>query len=99
MSRPWVRRLDANQRIAAAGLVGPLARRYFTQEKRAAVVVLMTERGFGLTRACGLMRISRSLYRYRSRRPDGAPLRARIEEVTAIKRRYGYRRVYMRREG
>ena len=75
-------------------MVGP-------QAKRAAVVVLMTERGFGVTRACGLIGISRSLYRYRSRRPDSGSLRARIEEIAAIKRRYGYRRVYLRlrREG
>jgi len=61
----------------------------------------MTERSFGVTRACGLVGISRSLYRYRSRRPDSAPLRARIEEIAAVKRRYGYRRVYLRlrREG
>jgi len=71
------------------------------QAKRAAVAVLMTERDFGVTRACGLIGISRSLYRYRSRRPDSGPLRARIEEIAAIKRRYGYRRVYLRlrREG
>jgi putative transposase len=61
----------------------------------------MTERGLGVTRACGLVGISRSLYRYRSRRADSAPLRARIEEIAAVKRRYGYRRVYLRlrREG
>lgn len=61
----------------------------------------MTERGFGVTRACGLVGISRSLYRYRGRRPDSAPLRARIEEIATAKRRYGYRRVYirLRREG
>lgn len=66
-----------------------------------AVEVLMTERGFGVTRACGLVGISRSLYRYRGRRPDSAPLRARIEEIATAKRRYGYRRVYirLRREG
>ena len=71
------------------------------QAKRVAVTVLMTERDFGVTRACGLVGISRSLYRYRSRRPDSAPLRARIEEIAAAKRRYGYRRVYLRlrREG
>ena len=56
----------------------------------------MTERDFGVTRACGLVGISRSLYRYLSRRPDSAPLRARIEEIAAVKRRYGYRRVYLR---
>ena len=61
----------------------------------------MTERSLGVTRACGLVGISRSLYGYRSRRPDSAPLRARIEEIAAVKRRYGYRRVYLRlrREG
>lgn len=61
----------------------------------------MAERSLCVTRACGLVGISRSLYRYRCRRPDSAPLRARIEEIAAIKRRYGYRRVYLRlrREG
>src|SRR5262245_10643824 len=61
----------------------------------------MTERGFGVTRARGLVAISRSLYCYRSRRPDSGPLSARIEEIAAAKRRYGYRRVYLRlrREG
>jgi putative transposase len=75
-------------------MVGP-------QAKRAAVTVLMTERGLRVTRACGLVGISRSLYRYRSRRPDSAALRRRIEEIAATKRRYGYRRVYLRlrREG
>ena len=57
------------------------------QAKRVAVGVLMTERGLGVTRACGLMAISRSLYRYRSRRPDSALLRARIEAIAAVKRR------------
>ena len=71
------------------------------QAKRAAVEMLMTERSSGVTRACGLVGISRSLYRYRSRRPDCTPLRSRIEEIAAAKRRYGYRRVYLRlrREG
>lgn len=71
------------------------------QAKRAAVGCLMAERSLCVTRACGLVGISRSLYRYRCRRPDSAPLRARIEEIAAIKRRYGYRRVYLRlrREG
>ena len=61
----------------------------------------MTERDFGVTRACGLVGISRSLFRYRSRRSDSGPLRDRIEAIAATKRRYGYRRVYLRlrREG
>ena len=71
------------------------------QARREAVSVLMAERGFGVTRACGLIRISRSLYRYRSSQADCARLRARIEEIAALKRRYGYRRVHilLRREG
>ena len=71
------------------------------QAKREAVTVLMTERGFGVTRACGLIQLSRSLYRYRSRRPAYPGLAGRIQEIAAEKRRYGYRRVYLklRREG
>jgi hypothetical protein len=52
---------------------------------------VMTERRFGITRACGLVGLSRSLYGYRSRCPDCAPLRERIEEIAAVKRRYGER--------
>jgi putative transposase len=71
------------------------------QVKRQAVQVLEEERGVGVTRACGLVGISRSLNRYRSRRPDCTALRARIEELAAAKRRYGYRRIHilLRREG
>lgn len=71
------------------------------QAKREAVSTLMVERGFGVTRACGLIRISRSLYRYRSCRTDSQGLCARIEELAAQKRRYGYRRIHvlLRREG
>jgi len=69
--------------------------------KREEVNVLMEERGFGVARACGLVQISRSLFRYRSRRPECAKLRDRIGEIAAAKRRYGYRRVHvlLRREG
>ena len=75
-------------------MVGP-------QAQRQAVTALITERQFGVTRACGLIGISRSLYGYRGRRPACAELVARIAEIAALKRRYGYRRVYtrLRREG
>ena len=74
-------------------MVGP-------QAKREAATALMAEYEFGVTRACGLVRISRSLYRYRPR-PEMAGLCERIGEIAADKRRYGYRRVYLRlrREG
>ncbi len=63
--------------------------------------MLMTERDYGVTRACGLLQISRSLYRYRSRWPSCAALCERIAQIAHAKRRYGYRRIYvrLRREG
>jgi putative transposase len=67
-------------------MVGP-------QAKREAVTVLMAECGFGVTRACGLAQLSRSLYRYRRRRADCAGLRERMLAIAAEKRRYGYRRI------
>lgn len=71
------------------------------QVKRQAVDVLRGERGLGITRACGLVGISRSLYGYRSLRCDSAKLRERIGELASEKRRYGYRRIHvlLRREG
>lgn len=71
------------------------------QAKRQAVGILTAERGLGVTRACGLVGISRSLYRYRSCRSPALELKGRIAELAAQKRRYGYRRiqVLLRREG
>lgn len=71
------------------------------QARREAVSILMAERQMGVTRACGLVGISRSLLAYRSRREVPAGLRERIVEIAAAKRRYGYRRVHvlLRREG
>jgi putative transposase len=71
------------------------------QVRREAVDALVGERGFNLTRACGLVGVCRSLYSYRSRRPASAELVQRIRAIAADKRRYGYRRVHvlLRREG
>ena len=71
------------------------------QARREAVGILTAERGLGVTRACGLLGISRSLYGYRSRRSPALELRSRIAELAAQKRRYGYRRIHvlLRREG
>lgn len=71
------------------------------QARREAVDVLMEEHHYGVTRACGLMGISRSLYRYRPRRSPCPRLRARIGEIAAARRRYGYRRIHvlLKREG
>lgn len=71
------------------------------QAKREAVTHLMVTHQFGVTRSCGLIGISRSLYRYESKRPDDAPLKERLTELAGQKRRYGYRRLHvlLRREG
>lgn len=56
----------------------------------------------GTTRACGLVGISRSLFRYESRRQiDDEVLIERMTAIAAQKRRYGYRRIHvvLRREG
>lgn len=71
------------------------------QARREAVGILMAERQMGVTRACGLVGISRSLLAYQPRRTVPEGLRERIGEIAAAKRRYGYRRVHvlLRREG
>jgi len=47
------------------------------------------------------MMLSRSVYHYRSRRPEQTPLLARIKEIAASRVRYGYQRIHvlLRREG
>ena len=52
-------------------------------------------------RACSVLSVDRSSIRYRTSRPDDAALRARLRELAAIRRRFGYRRllVLLRREG
>jgi putative transposase len=71
------------------------------QAKREAVTHLIVTHQFGVTRSCGLIGISRSLYQYESKRPDDAPLKERLTELAGQKRRYGYRRLHvlLRREG
>jgi putative transposase len=65
------------------------------QARRAAVTHLMTCYQMGVTRACGLIGISRSLYRYEARRPDDTALKQRLAELAEQKRRYGYRRLHV----
>jgi len=52
-------------------------------------------------RACRAIGVDRSTVRYRSRRPDDGPIRVRLRELAAIRRRFGYRRldIMLRREG
>ena len=52
-------------------------------------------------RACQVIEADRTSVRYRSVRPDDAGLRARLRELAAVRRRFGYRRLQLllRREG
>lgn len=65
------------------------------QARRDAVTHLMTSHELGVTRACGLIGISRSLYRYTSRRPDDTELTERLTALATQKRRYGYHRLHV----
>jgi putative transposase len=60
-------------------------------------------RRFGASQrqACAVLRLSMSVYLYRSRARDAAPLMMRIKEITGVRVHYGYRRVHvlLRREG
>src|SRR5205085_10636490 len=52
-------------------------------------------------RACTALGVDRSSVRYRSCRPDDGNARARLRELAAVRRRFGYRRLHilMTREG
>src|SRR6266550_4116542 len=55
----------------------------------------------GERQACTALEVDRSSVRYRSSRPDDATARARLRELAAVRRRFGYRRLHilMSREG
>jgi putative transposase len=55
----------------------------------------MASHQLGVTRACGRIGISRSLYRYEAKRPDDTVLMDRLTALTGQKRRYGYRRLHV----
>ncbi|WP_125056461.1 IS3 family transposase [Ralstonia solanacearum] len=98
-----LKRLLAESMLDNAALKDLLSRKLASpQAKREAVRTLMTERAMGVTRACGLVGISRSLFHYESRRRiDDEVLTGRMMAIAAQKRRYGYRRIHvlLQREG
>lgn len=69
--------------------------------RRRAVEAARTEYGLTERRACALIRIDRSSFRYRSRRPDESELRERLRALAVQRPRFGARRlcVLLRREG
>jgi putative transposase len=61
----------------------------------------IAERRYTQRRACRLVGLYPKTYRYVSRRPDDSAIRARLRELAAVRRRFGYRRLHivLRREG
>ena len=57
--------------------------------------------GVSERRGCVALGVDRSTIRYRSTKPDQAPLRLRIRDLAKTRVRYGYFRLYilLRREG
>jgi putative transposase len=69
--------------------------------KRQAVAHLCKTYQVSQRRACQVISVDRTSVRYRSVRPDDAVIRARLRELAAVRRRFGYRRllILLRREG
>jgi transposase InsO family protein len=66
---------------------------------RRLVVRALIDRGISLTRACSVLEISRSSFRYTSRRVDDVELIERIKEIRVRKPRWGYKRTYRKLRG
>ena len=69
--------------------------------RRSVVAHAVTRHGLSERRACLIFGVDRSSHRYRSRRAADADLRGRIRELAAVRRRFGYRRLFvlLRRDG
>lgn len=63
--------------------------------RRAAVAAAQAAHGLSERRACRIIGADRSAHRYRRRRPDDAPARARLLELAGQRRRFGYRRLHL----
>lgn len=62
---------------------------------------VITDHGYSERRACRLIGIDRTAFRYRPRRPADAGVRLRLRELANERRRFGYRRlaVMLKRDG
>ena len=88
---PALHRSYARQRGAA---VGDSKKRVELVALKAAVEQVRGDYAFSQRRACGLMTMAVSSYRYQSRRSD-EPLRTRLVELAREKPRFGYRRLHV----
>ena len=69
--------------------------------RREAVTHLREQHGVSERRACRVLGADRTAMRYRSVRPNDAPMRARLRALAGERRRFGYRRLglLLAREG
>lgn len=63
--------------------------------KREAVAHLTNTFEVSQRLACSVLKVDRLTVRYAKHRPDDAPLRAKIRELAAQRRRFGYRRIHV----
>jgi len=63
--------------------------------RREAVAHLCLTYEVSQRRACRSIGVDRGSMRYRSRRPDDEAARARLRELAAVRRRFGYRRLHI----
>jgi putative transposase len=62
--------------------------------RREAVAHLRAVHGVSQRRACAVLAVDRSSVRYRPRAPEDLAVRARLRELAAERRRFGYRRLH-----
>lgn len=67
--------------------------------KREATAHLCSVHGVSQRRACRAIGVDRALVRYRSRRADDHAVRQRLRELASTRRRFGWLRVQLSREG
>ena len=72
-----------------------------SEQRRTAVTDAMRAAGISQRRACRFTGFARSSHRYQTVRPPDTALRARLHELAARRRRWGYRQLWrlLRREG
>jgi putative transposase len=63
--------------------------------KREATAHLQKSFAVSQRRACSVLKVDRSMVRYSKRRADDAPLRTKIRDLAAQRRRFSYRRIHL----
>ncbi|MCG1026185.1 MULTISPECIES: IS3 family transposase [Dehalobacter] len=97
-----LKRIVADQALDIQALKYVIGKKVLKPEvKRRIVNDMRKSFGLSINRSCKLCRISRTSYRYISRRTDDGPIIEKLTELAQKKRRYGCRRLHeiLRREG